>query len=117
MLIGRVTFGEVAMFLHSQREQDVWSYGVLYDARDATIDLADADLPDLTAHLQTLNQPSARGPVAVVGTDARLRVVVDTFSRLVEPMGLAVRLFTDIPSASRWLDEQPQITTQDARRP
>jgi len=105
VLTGTVTLGEVAMFLESQREQDAWTYSVLYDAHDATVDLPDTDLADLAAHLQTLNRPRPRGPVAVVGTDDRLRTVVERFASLVKPMGLAIGFFRDLQTASRWLDE------------
>ena len=64
-----------------------------------------SNLADLAAHLQTLNQPRPRGPVAVVGTDDRRRTVVERFASLVRPVGLAIGFFRDLQTASRWLDD------------
>jgi hypothetical protein len=105
-LSGTVRFGEFARFLSAQRSQDVWDYGALYDAREATIEANPGDLEAIASHVDVLNQPRSRGPVAVVGTDARTLATIEALVALVRPLGIEVALFSDMESAERWLDER-----------
>ena len=103
---GTVQFSDLARFLNAQRSQDVWDYGVLYDARDATIEAKDGDLTALASYIDELNQPRSRGPVAVVGADLLVRETVEALAGLLKPLGVEVALFGDMESAERWLDER-----------
>ena len=90
-----------------QIEDDAWTYGMLYDARQVSTALATDDLRAVMEHVGRLvKQLGPRGPVAIVTRSGALVGVTQIYAFFGAKIGLRVESFWDLADAQTWLDER-----------
>ncbi len=95
------------MITEARRTAAEYSYNLLYDSRESTLDVEFGDWLELPKKLDALKGEAARKmAVAIVVINARDDSTGFVFYEFVaKNAGLRVRLFSDEPSALKWLSD------------
>lgn len=104
---GVVTLRDIAEYLDAVVKARAQPYRKLFDATHGTSGLSDVDLKVLATRLHRVPVPTRLGPFAVVaGSDRNDLVrILRPFASIDRPM----RLFKNIQSARKWLEDQPMV--------
>lgn len=104
---GRLGAGDVRTMLDEQAAKGTWAYAVLYDEREARVDLSAAEMQMLAAHAALLSQTHGpRGRVAIVvsaDVDYGVNRMVSAYA---EAAGYGLEVFRSLETAYRWLGVQ-----------
>jgi hypothetical protein len=102
---GFVTFNEINAHLDlEQRNRDL-DVPELFDARGATTDLTTNQVRHLVRRAASMLRVVDLGATAIVTTNDMLYGMARMYSVLAEGVGAAAEVFTDVESATRWLDQ------------
>jgi hypothetical protein len=91
------------------RDEDVWSYGILYDLRGLTEAMAQSDIEDFVREGLRVQRLTPRGPVAIVAADQATYVKACEFVALTGSR-LTVKVFRFVAEADAWLTGQMSRT-------
>jgi hypothetical protein len=101
---GIVTFAEINAHLDvEQRNRDL-DRPELIDARGATTDLTTQQVRQLVQRAANMLRLVQLGPTAIVTTDDALYGMARMYSILAEGVGAVSEVFSDVESATRWLN-------------
>jgi hypothetical protein len=101
---GVVTFAEINAHLDvEQRNRDL-DRPELIDARGATTDLTTQQVRQLVQRAANMLRLVELGPTAIVTTDDALNGMARMYSILAEGVGAVSEVFSDVESATRWLN-------------
>jgi hypothetical protein len=104
--VGAVTLSDTLAIVDRQAAEGAWSYAVLYDTRGSESLPSLDDVNRLVRHVGKMTtRYGPRGPVAMLVSDAALRVMAARYANLGELTAMRVSVFTTIEDAERWLDD------------
>lgn len=105
---GAVTAGDVLQLLDRQASTGAWSYAVLYDERDARVELSADEIRRIAAHAAALSRTHGpRGRVAIVAAtdvDYGVNRMVSAYADLAD---YTLEVFRTVNEALAWLGEPP----------
>jgi hypothetical protein len=113
---GDVTLADVLGVTDRQVREGLWTYRVLYDARQRGKSLlSEADLRNLAMHIAILSEKrGARGRTAVVSIQTTRSGLDDKYRILVQQhVNLEIDVFRDFASAMTWLDSGSEPDRRD----
>jgi hypothetical protein len=106
VMTGQVTSDEIIAVVDRQVAEQAWSYGLLYDSLQTTLNPANVE--PVALHIRAAAQRlGRRGPVAVVTRSPGTFRIARAYAAVEDDVG-PVGFFTDRDSAERWL-EHPDL--------
>ena len=106
-LAGSVTRSVVRALLDRQAETCAWSYGVVYDEREAHANLSSDDMRRLAARASELSQMHGRrGPVAIVAAADVDYGVNRMVSAYADMAGYEIAVYRTLELAVAWVTPQ-----------
>jgi hypothetical protein len=102
---GLVTFADIAAHLEREARDRGLDLPEVIDARAATTNITPQEVRRLVHRVERMTRTQPFGPTAIVATNDFVFGMARMFSILMEPSGIAVNVFRDLPSAEAWLDQ------------
>jgi len=114
---GTVTFRDISAHLDIEQRNNDLGRAELVDARNATTDLSAEDVRRLVQRAADMLRTGRLGPTAIVTTDDVVFGMSRMYAMRAEGVGAEARVFRDVESATRWLDEMSNNKEIDKKEP